>query len=29
VPAFRVDVSKVEVPAGGGIAVPRGAAHTF
>jgi mannose-6-phosphate isomerase-like protein (cupin superfamily) len=27
--AFRVDESEVEVPAGGGIVVPRGAAHTF
>jgi mannose-6-phosphate isomerase-like protein (cupin superfamily) len=27
--AFRVDASELEVPAGGGIVVPRGAAHTF
>lgn len=27
--AFRVDESEVEVPAGGGIVVPRGASHTF
>jgi mannose-6-phosphate isomerase-like protein (cupin superfamily) len=27
--AFRVDQSELEVPAGGGIVVPRGTAHTF
>jgi mannose-6-phosphate isomerase-like protein (cupin superfamily) len=27
--AFRVDASELEVPAGSGIVVPRGAAHTF
>jgi mannose-6-phosphate isomerase-like protein (cupin superfamily) len=27
--AFRVDQSEVEVPAGGGIVVPRGTVHTF
>ena len=27
--AFRVDESEVEVPAGGGIGGPRGAAHTL
>lgn len=27
--AFRVNDAEVQVPAGGGIVVPRGAAHTF
>ena len=27
--AFRVDAAEIEVPAGGGIVVPRGVAHTL